>query len=481
MVSCATPGPAASPNAATRPATEARVLSLTIRFFLRNPLPPRPERRAHDTRPVGSAQVAPTLGDGASAVNVQGHGISVGDCDVLWQAQGVKTQRVPAQVPVASKESSSRPVILVVDDDAGVREGLRFALDERYTVLDAPHGRSALGIVRAERVDLVLLDILMPEVDGLEILQEFKALDPDLPVIMMTAVKTVRTSVAAMKLGAADYVTKPFQEDELLAAIRQALEQRARRLGAATEREHAERDARLPRTHRLLLVGGDPGWRATLAVVLARATSVETSGTLMDGLNDMLRFRPTCVVLNVKRSTTEASRFLGALNAQLPACPVLVVCDDVYLGAPPVWESLNIRGVLRPPVRFDDLVSRIGAVLPPGDGLSGPWPHLGESVGRSIAHLSRRYDQDLTVESIAEIAEISASHLAHLFRSEVGMSVRDYLTRVRVTIAQDLLAHTDEKLEAIATSLGFADTSHLAHVFQRITGRPPSTYRRAPR
>src|SRR5207249_4436487 len=83
--------------------------------------------------------------------------------------------------------------------------------------------------VRAERVDLVLLDILMPEVDGLEILQELKALEPDLPVIMMTAVKTVRTTVAAMKLGASDYVTKPFQEDELLAAIRQALEQRARR------------------------------------------------------------------------------------------------------------------------------------------------------------------------------------------------------------------------------------------------------------
>ncbi len=409
----------------------------------------------------------------------------------------MRTHRGPAQAPVAPKEAreilgdrapppadghaDARPIVLVVDDDAGVREGLRFALDEHYAVLEAPHGRGALGIVRAERVDLVLLDILMPEVDGLEILQELKAVDPDLPVIMMTAVKTVRTTVAAMKLGAADYVTKPFQEDELLAAIRQALEQRGRRLGAATERERTDRDARAPRTHRLLLVGGDPGWRATLAVVLARATSVETSGTLMDGLNDMLRLRPTCVVLNVKRSTTEAGRFLGALNAQLPACPVLVVCDDVYLGAPPVWESLNIRGVLRPPVRFDDLVSRIGSVLPPGDGLSGPWPRLGESVGRSIGHLSRHSDEDLTVESIAEIAEISASHLAHLFRSEVGMSVRDYLTRVRVTIAQDLLAHTDEKLEAIATSLGFADTSHLAHVFQRITGRPPSAYRRSTR
>ena len=366
-------------------------------------------------------------------------------------------------------------MVLVVDDDAGVREGLRFALDEHYTVLDAPQGRSALSIVQTERVDLVLLDILMPEVDGLEILQELKTLDPDLPVIMMTAVKTVRTTVAAMKLGACDYVTKPFQEDELIAAMRQALEQRVRRHGAPVERE---RDVRVPRTHRLLLVGGDSGWRATLAVVLSRAAGVETSATLADGLNDMLRFRPTCVVLNVKRSTAEAVRFLGALGAQLPACPVLVVCDDVYLGGTPVWETLNIRGVLRPPVTFEELLERIGAVVPAGDG---PWPRLGDSVGRTIDHLSRHYDHELTVESIAEITDISASHLAHLFRSEIGMSVRDYLTRVRVTIAQELLATTDEKLESIATRLGFADTSHLAHVFQRITGGPPGAYRRSPR
>lgn len=397
----------------------------------------------------------------------------------------MKPHRGHSQVPAVPREVEAsppdRPVVLIVDDDASVREGLRVALDEHYVVLDAPHGRSALGIVRAERVDLVLLDILMPEVDGLEILQELKALEPDLPVIMMTAVKTVRTTVAAMKLGAADYVTKPFQEDELIAAIRQALERRARRNHTSVERRHPNREAPLPRTHRLLLVGGDPGWRAALAVVLARAAGVETSATFADGLNDMLRFRPTCVVLNVKRSTAEAGRFLGALSAQLPACPVLVMCDDVYLGDAPVWETLNIRGVLRPPVAFEELMDRIGAVLPTGDGPSGPWPRLGESVGRTIDHLSRHYDEDLTVDGIAEITEISASHLAHLFRSEVGMSVRDYLTRVRVTIAQDLLAHTDEKLESIAPRLGFADTSHLAHVFQRITGKPPRAYRRSAR
>src|SRR5262249_60124892 len=141
------------------------------------------------------------------------------------------------------------------------------------------------------------------------------------------------------KLGAADYLTTPFKEGELLPAIRRAIGERVARPAApAAEREPSPREAPSARTHRLLFVAGDPGWRATLAVTLARAVSVETTATLVDGLNAMLRFRPTCAVLNVGRSPGEAGRFLGALNAQLPACPVLVVSEDPYLGEEPVWE-----------------------------------------------------------------------------------------------------------------------------------------------
>src|SRR5437870_9826057 len=116
----------------------------------------------------------------------------------------------------------------------------------------------------------------MPDVDGIEILQELKAFEPKLPIIMMTAVKTVRTSVAAMKLGASDYVTKPFQEEELIATVRRALQEKATQ---STESVHRcyNREMQFPQTHRLLIVGGELGWRATLAVTLARACAVETS------------------------------------------------------------------------------------------------------------------------------------------------------------------------------------------------------------
>jgi two-component system, NtrC family, response regulator AtoC len=120
-----------------------------------------------------------------------------------------------------------RPVALVVDDEESVRESFRLVLDQDYDVLDAPDGARALEIVRSHHVDVVLLDIRLPEMDGIEVLERLKAIDDSLEVILVTAVKTLRTAVAAMKLGAFDYVTKPFEDEELLSLVRRAVEKRS--------------------------------------------------------------------------------------------------------------------------------------------------------------------------------------------------------------------------------------------------------------
>jgi DNA-binding NtrC family response regulator len=130
-------------------------------------------------------------------------------------------------VDAADSTRTIRPAILVVDDDPGLRESFRLILEDEYEVLDVPDGAQALDIVRSCQVDLVLLDIRLPGMDGLEVLERIKALDEQLDVILVTAIKTVRTAVSAMKLGALDYLTKPFDEEEVLAVIRRALEKRA--------------------------------------------------------------------------------------------------------------------------------------------------------------------------------------------------------------------------------------------------------------
>jgi len=120
-----------------------------------------------------------------------------------------------------------KPRILIVDDELGVRESVRMVLKERYQVLAAASGTEAVDLLAGEPVDIVLLDILMPGPDGMETLERIRQQAPTLPVIMLTATKTVKTAVTAMKLGAFDYVTKPFDVEELTLIVDRAVQSAA--------------------------------------------------------------------------------------------------------------------------------------------------------------------------------------------------------------------------------------------------------------
>jgi two-component system response regulator HydG len=119
------------------------------------------------------------------------------------------------------------PTLLVADDDPAVRQSLERALArEGYAVELAPDGQAALDRLKAGGIDLVLSDLRMPGLTGLELLREVKSVAPDVDVIMLTAFGTVEEAVRAMKDGAADFLTKPFQRAQLVRVIRKALERR---------------------------------------------------------------------------------------------------------------------------------------------------------------------------------------------------------------------------------------------------------------
>jgi two-component system response regulator HydG len=122
---------------------------------------------------------------------------------------------------------AATPTLLVADDDPAVRQSLERALTrEGYAVEMAPDGQAALERLKAGGIDLVLSDLRMPGLTGLELLREVKAVAPDVDLIMLTAFGTVEEAVRAMKDGAADFLTKPFQRAQLVRVIRKALERR---------------------------------------------------------------------------------------------------------------------------------------------------------------------------------------------------------------------------------------------------------------
>ena len=118
----------------------------------------------------------------------------------------------------------SQPLLLVVDDEAGVRQSLQLVFNKMYRVLEATSADEAIQKLADEKPDVVLLDIVMPGADGLAVLKQMRSIHTDCQVIMLTALNTARTAFTAKGTGAFDYVTKPFDVEELRLRVEHAFE-----------------------------------------------------------------------------------------------------------------------------------------------------------------------------------------------------------------------------------------------------------------
>jgi two-component system response regulator AtoC len=119
-----------------------------------------------------------------------------------------------------------KPKILVVDDDKGIRDTLTLILKKQHHVLTAPDGETALHLIDTNPVDVVLLDIQLPGINGLEVLERIKESQDQIEVIMITVLKDIETAVKAIKLGAYDYITKEFEYDTVENLVHRAIEKK---------------------------------------------------------------------------------------------------------------------------------------------------------------------------------------------------------------------------------------------------------------
>jgi len=119
-----------------------------------------------------------------------------------------------------------KPRILIADDEEGIRESLNLILGEDYDLAFAKDGEETLAMLRAEPFELVLLDIKMPKLDGLQVLKRLKNNGAStIPIMVLTAYQSVELAKEAIKLGARDYLPKPFEREQIVNAVRGVLSQ----------------------------------------------------------------------------------------------------------------------------------------------------------------------------------------------------------------------------------------------------------------
>jgi len=218
----------------------------------------------------------------------------------------------------APLKSDPRARLLIVDDEANLRAGLRDFLSLMgYHVGEAASGHEALKLLESEPYDLMVLDMRMPGMDGVEVMHRVRQTHPDLLIIVLTAHASLESAIAAVKSGAVDYMLKPFNVDDLAATISQALQERAEELrhqrllsligNALDALDHTERPAApspppapperflhagpltLDRHKRLVMMQEDPprtvelteGETAILAVLMAHPNQVLSCSQLV--------------------------------------------------------------------------------------------------------------------------------------------------------------------------------------------------------
>src|ERR1700757_1459722 len=185
-------------------------------------------------RAVGSGAMksgdVEVLKERAESMQIAGDSIARTDKHAIDEPSGVLVGVSPVNVPAAAKDPAEHLGllhVLVVDDDDAVRKaccqiarGMGFAV-----VLGADSATAARAILKHQRIDVLLLDLKMPGGGGLPLLEQVKALHPDTAVIVMTAFSTVSSAVEAMRIGAGDYLTKPFALEELTTVLERTAQQ----------------------------------------------------------------------------------------------------------------------------------------------------------------------------------------------------------------------------------------------------------------
>ena len=362
----------------------------------------------------------------------------------------------------------ARPTLLIVDDDETVREALERLLETDFRVRAVDDVQAAVECVTTEPVCLVLLDILMSDMDGLETLARIKALRVDLPVIVMTGVDRAAPAVEAMRLGAHDCLTKPLNREILLSAVGSALRRPLLSQARGLVSPIASSISILSRTD-ILLVGPDITALSEVKVALSPA-ACKIAGSRQAALRYLDDIAPVLVVIDESLRPEDAVTVARSARSMVPGCRLAIgALDDDARARISDRAGTEVETFIHRPYDLNDVRTLVRAAVAgqPRIGVRGA--RMTTPVLRAIEHASHHY-KTATVNSIAQAARVSPGYLGHVFPAETGMTVWDCVTAVRLEVAKDLLRETSHKLEYIAHLTGFSDAPHLSRVFSQHCG-----------
>lgn len=359
--------------------------------------------------------------------------------------------------------------ILLVDDEPIVREGLKNGVDwndmELQLVGCEANGQDALKTFIQEGADIVLTDIRMPFMDGLQLTREIKILDSTTIVILLSAYDDFKYAQQAIKLGAFDYILKPIDIQLLKLTIKKAISERKKILEKEknTLPSLQERDLKFFNSQ---YFKNSLELETELIKALKRGdseTSVKTLNTIWNQFN----------IINYSID------FKKRWSLELIATITRVLIDigenaDVLFKETDPWKQICDKST---DDKLYNWIKSIIEVVCEYISISKNSKNR-KLIDLAIQMIEENYsDLHISLNSIADKLYISPNYLSTLFKSEIGITFSEYLTSYRIEKAKTLLKDVKVKIYEVAEAVGYNDQHYFTKVFKNFTGMTPKEFK----
>lgn len=369
--------------------------------------------------------------------------------------------------------------VLIVDDTPAEVECIRFLLKSSRLAVSADsaaNGRDALLKLQAERYDLMITDIKMPLMDGLQLSRAARALDEDMRIVLISGYGEFEYAKTAIAIGVTDYLMKPIVPDEFARTMRSAMDgidqMRQRAMESASVRRHM--------IHLTLNREGVESNPTNLPIDYEHMMMLEFESEFLDSQGedfelqlqgalsmpcDFIALYPVRALMLFRRS----DHLTDALLAQARHETATLVESQYGQRCQILLERIAGPDDFEP--AYQRLVARTEA-----EGVEQE-NHTSRAVDAVIQYIGQHYGESLSLSELAQVFYFSPSYLCHIFKRETGVNLIKFINDLRMKKAQELLCTTQMRINTIAQQVGYKSASYFCQCFRDCFGVTPEQFR----
>jgi two-component system response regulator YesN len=366
--------------------------------------------------------------------------------------------------------------LLIVDDDAGIVRGIGDIITnhfpEQFIIYTATNGVEAFRCLSERAVGLIITDIRMPGIDGLMILDEIKRQNPECEILMISAHDDFSLVRQALRNGAYDYLLKPINIDSFVRILADILP----KLRNTNKIMLSSNDLPVPKmeTSDFFNLPGGTLNQKDIADILCHAM---TATLTLDSCKAVFYFTTIFDGLNRSCGTEEEIRkmLIQCIYTMMDRNQLFIrVISSYKLTEYDIISCIkNLPTIEQIKKRFCDIIQRYINDLKRDTCIINHY-----LIKKSKEFINSHYSKDLTLANIADHLHRHPNYISSLFKSQLGITFREYLRKIRIEESKLMMKIPLAKINDIALQVGYQDVSHFNRAFKKVTGLSPSDYRR---